>query len=116
MKKKIIVLSAIVIIVIVGGYLYKTLSIPDGGKIYGNGAYRAIPVDVSFNGLCGEELIVDALANKRITTINLCEDNIKSIEKVDDNLVIITDRKNPFYIKNLLTGEVIDIELTGGPF
>lgn len=98
-----------VIGVAVAAFLYVTFSIPTGGETYGNGAYRAVHTGSTFNGLCGEYTIVDTQKNKKIAKINLCEDNIKSIEKVGDNLEIVSDRKNPFYIKNLVTGEVVNL-------
>ena len=67
------------------------------------GEYKVIS---TYNtGLCGDDEVRDS-NNVHIVTLNLCEDNIRTIEKEDD-WVVITTGAGRTYKKNLETGEEI---------
>ena len=54
---------------------------------------------------CGDDEVLDS-NNKHIVTLRLCEDNICTVEKKEDWLVISTTAGRTFK-KNVLTGEEI---------
>jgi len=56
-------------------------------------------------GFCGSDEVLDS-DNKRIVTLRLCEDNICTVEKKEDWVVISTTAGRTFE-KNVLTGEEI---------
>ena len=104
MKKKIIIVILVLISVPVAFYLYKTFYIPSGGKMYADGAFRVVHTHSLAGGLCGRYLIVDAVLNKKIGKINVCEDNIVDVRTSGVFVEVVTSC-NSVYRKNTQTGE-----------
>jgi hypothetical protein len=112
MNKKTILLLLIVAITSSGAYYwwfqpkitYNTISIterPEGERSLGG--YKVQSTGNS--GFCGNDEVLDS-NDKHIVTLSLCEDNIHTIKKEGDWVVVITDAGRS-YKKNDTTGEEI---------
>lgn len=106
MSKRIVILSLVIIaFAFAGAYWWvqskNTMKISLKGCSFGEYKVQS----TSNTGFCGNDEVLDG-NNKHIVTLRLCEDNICTIEKKGDWVVISTTAGRIFK-KNVLTGEEI---------
>jgi hypothetical protein len=77
---------------------------PNGTKFNQNDQFvkRSLPYKGGSSDFCGNYEIVRVSDNFRITTGTLCEENVKTINFINNEIIVISDRNRTLYRKNVV--------------
>jgi hypothetical protein len=59
---------------------------------FSEGRFEVFVEKAKEKGMCDDTKIFDTVNSRKVATIQLCEDTIKSIEQVGNSVEVVTDR------------------------